>query len=106
MSPGFDKGDFVSMAETTIVFSLPVDLAAAVWGRKGSESGKQTRIKTLLAVGLFAEGTISLAKASALAGMNRIEFALLLKQMGLPAYEYTESDFAEDAGFATSVLED
>lgn len=94
------------MSETTIAFSLPVDVAAAVWGRKGSESGKQARIKTLLAVGLFAEGTISLAKASALAGMNRYEFAMLLKRMGLPAHAYTESDFAEDTGFAASVLED
>lgn len=96
----------MSMPETIIAFSLPVDLAAAVWGRKGSESDRQTRIKTLLAIGLFAEGTISLAKASALADMNRYEFALLLKRMGLPAYEYTESDFAEDVGFAASVLED
>jgi hypothetical protein len=43
------------MSETTIAFSLPVDVAAAVWGRKRSESGKQARIKTLLAVGLFAD---------------------------------------------------
>jgi len=64
------------------------------------------RIKTLLAVGLFVEGTISLAKASALADMNRYEFGLLLKWMGLPAYEYTESDFAEDSSFAEALIED
>jgi predicted HTH domain antitoxin len=91
------------MSETTIAFSLPVDIVSALWGRKRSESGKQARIKTLLAVGLFAEGTISLAKAAALAGTNRHEFALLLKRMGLPAYDYTESEFAEDVDFAATV---
>lgn len=94
------------MSETTIALSLPVDVATAVWGHKHSESGKMERIKTLLAVGLFVEGTISLAKASALADMNRYEFGLLLKRMGLPAYEYTESDFVEDSSFAEALLED
>ena len=93
------------MHETTIALSLPVDLATALWGRKRSETGKQERIKTLLAVGLFAEGAISLAKASALAGANRYEFALLLKQMGLPAYSYTESEYEEDLAFTASMLE-
>jgi predicted HTH domain antitoxin len=94
------------MSETTIALTLPADVAAAVWGRKRSESGKQARIKTLLAVGLFAEGTISLAKAAALASMNRYEFALLLKSMGLAAYDYTESEYAEDVEFAATLLED
>jgi predicted HTH domain antitoxin len=93
------------MHETTIALSLPVDVATALWGRKRSETGKQERIKTLLAVGLFAEGAISLAKASALAGVNRYEFALLLKQMGLPAYPYTESEYEEDLAFTASMLE-
>lgn len=90
------------MYETTIALSLPEDVATALWGRRHSETGKQERIKMLLAVGLFAEGTISLAKASTLAGMNRYEFALLLKQMGLPAYPYTESEYEEDLAFAQS----
>ena len=94
------------MYETTIAVSLPGDVAAAVWGRKRSEASKQARIKTLLAIGLFAEGAISLAKASALADMHRYEFALLLKQIGLPAYDYSEGDYAEDASFAAAVLGD
>jgi predicted HTH domain antitoxin len=93
------------MHETTIALSLPVDVATALWGRKRSETGRHERIKTLIAVGLFAEGAISLAKASALAGVNRYEFALLLKRMGLPAYDHTESEYAEDANFAASVLD-
>lgn len=93
------------MSETTIAISLPVDVATAIWGRKRSESDRLERIKTLLAVGLFVEGTISLAKASALADMSRYEFALLLKRMGLPAYEYTEVDYAEDTDFAAAMLQ-
>jgi predicted HTH domain antitoxin len=93
------------MHETTIALSLPEDVTTALWGRKRSETGKQERIKTLIAVGLFAEGAISLAKASTLAGVNRYEFALLLKQMGLPAYPYTESEFEEDVALAQTTAE-
>lgn len=69
------------------------------------ERARTDQPSRLLAISLFAEGEISLAKASALADMHRYEFALLLKQIGLPAYEYSESDYAEDASFAATVLE-
>ena len=44
----------------------------------------EERLNIPLAVGLFAEGTISLAKAARLSGMTRYEFAALLNTKGLP----------------------
>jgi predicted HTH domain antitoxin len=60
------------------------------------------RIKVPLAIGLYAERAVSLAKAARLAGMTRYEFALLLKKRDLPAYEYTQQDYQEDLRFAAS----
>lgn len=86
---------------TTLVIDLPLDLATAIRAQKPAEMTDQERIKLPLAIGLFVERVISLAKAARLARMTRYEFALLLKRRGIPAYEYTESDYQEDLAFAT-----
>ena len=56
-----------------------------------------------MAIGLFADGTISLAKAADMAGLTRYEFAELLKDRGLTAYEYTEADYQEDLELIATV---
>lgn len=86
---------------TTLAIDLPLDLATAIRAQKPADMTDQERIKLALAIGLFVERAISLAKAARLAGMTRYEFALLLKRRGIPAYEYTESDYQEDLAFAT-----
>jgi predicted HTH domain antitoxin len=53
-------------------------------------------MRQTMAIGLFADGTISLAKAADMAGLTRYDFAKLLKCQGLPAYEYTRADYQED----------
>jgi predicted HTH domain antitoxin len=68
-------------------------------------SKKEERITSLLAIGLYAEGAITLARAASLARMTRFEFALYLKQIGLPAYEYTQDEYEEDLAFAASMSE-
>jgi predicted HTH domain antitoxin len=55
-----------------------------------------------MAVDLFADGEISLAKAAHLAGLTRYEFAKLLRRQDLPAYEYTEATYHEDLAFVAS----
>jgi predicted HTH domain antitoxin len=86
---------------TTLAIDLPLDLATAIRAQKPADMTDQERIKLALAIGLFVERAISLAKAARLAGMTRYEFALLLRRRGIPAYEYTESDYQEDLAFAT-----
>jgi predicted HTH domain antitoxin len=93
------------MSEMTIELSLPADVAAALLSHRRGEIKTEERITSLLAIGLFAEGTITLARAASLARMSRFEFALYLKQIGLPAYEYTQSEYEEDLAFGASISE-
>jgi len=88
-----------------IELNIPMDVATALRARAPGGFTEEMRIKVPLAIGLFAERTISLAKAASLAGMNRYEFALLLKRAGLPAYEYTETEYSEDLAFVASTRE-
>jgi predicted HTH domain antitoxin len=48
---------------------------------------------------------MTLAKAASLAGMSRCEFALVLKRVGLAAYEYTDTEYEEDLAFVASAKE-
>lgn len=91
--------------QTTIELSVPVDVATAIWRHARVGAEREARVRSLIAIGLFVEGTISLAKAADLAKLSRHEFALLLKQLGLPAYRYTDIDHTEDAVFIKSFLE-
>ena len=94
------------MAEMTIELSLPADVAAALLAHRRGDEKKEERITSLLAIGLFAEGAITFARAASLANMSRVEFAMYLKQIGLPAHEYTQNDLEEDLAFIASMSED
>jgi predicted HTH domain antitoxin len=94
------------MPETIVVeLRLPADVVAAIRGRERAELTDEERAKYFLALGLFAERAVSLAKAANLAGMSRYEFALLLKRVGLPAYEYRQTDYQEDLAFVAAARE-
>ena len=90
---------------TVLQIRLPHDVAVAIRARGGQGPSDEERIRVPLAIGLFARGTISLAKAASLAGMTRYTFAILLKDVGLPAREYTKADYDEDMAFVASALE-
>ena len=91
--------------DTDIVVSLPPDVAATLRSHTGQDQGIAERLKVSLAIGLFAEHLLSLAKAAAIAGMGRREFAQVLKSVGLPAYDYSDEDLGEDLGFIHSLNE-
>jgi predicted HTH domain antitoxin len=94
------------MSGTTIVeLHLPSDIMAALRSRQRMPLDDEDRVKLSLAIGLYADGTISLAKAAGLAGMSRYEFAMFLKGRGVAAYEYTEQDYQEDRAFLDSMAE-
>ncbi|MBN1888475.1 MAG: UPF0175 family protein [Thermoflexales bacterium] len=92
-------------ATITIQLHLPSDVAAAIRARASAMLTDEEQIKVPLAIGLFTEKAVSLAKAARLAGMTRYEFATLLKGRGIPAYEYTQSDYQEDLTFVASASE-
>ena len=61
-----------------------------------SERPDAERVKAALAIHLFQEGLISVGRAAELAGESRVDFELLLVQMGLATVPYDVSDYEED----------
>ncbi|MGI6209508.1 MAG: UPF0175 family protein [Anaerolineae bacterium] len=84
------------MAEqVSIWIRLPADVVAALRERQAGGSDEDP-VMLPLAIGLFVEGIVSLARAASLAGMSRYEFAEALKRAGLTAYEYGSEEYQED----------
>jgi predicted HTH domain antitoxin len=59
----------------------------------------EPRLRTELAVALYAQGILSFGKASELAGMSRFGFAELAEQRNIPRH-YTQDELTQDAGYA------
>jgi predicted HTH domain antitoxin len=78
-----------------IEVDLPQDIIFAMKGLEKPEEVKR-KLKIALAILLFQEGSISLGKATELAEMSRARFLEILKEYGIPAYEYGERDFERD----------
>ena len=57
------------------------------------------RLRTELAVALYARGILSFGKASEFAEMSRLSFAELVAQRGV-ARHYTEEDLRQDIDYA------
>ncbi|MDP3259543.1 MAG: UPF0175 family protein [Thermodesulfovibrionales bacterium] len=78
-----------------IEIDLPEDIIFAMRGFEEPEEIKK-KLKIALAVFLFQERSISLGKATELAGTSRGKFIEVLKEHGISAYEYSEKDFERD----------
>src|SRR3990172_7775377 len=78
-----------------IEIDLPEDIIFAMRGREKPEEVKK-KLKIALAILLFQERSISLGKATELSEMSRVRFMEVLKEHGIPAYEYAEKDFEKD----------
>jgi len=85
---------------------LPADIVTAIRTAALPAESDEERLRIPLAIGLFAERAISLAKAAHLAGLTRYEFARLLKRRGLSAYEYDDADYQEDLAFIARMQEE
>ncbi len=78
-----------------IDIDLPQDIIFAMRGLEKPEEIKK-KLKIALAILLFQERSISLGKATELTEMSRVRFVEVLKEHGMPAYEYSERDFEKD----------
>jgi predicted HTH domain antitoxin len=78
-----------------IEIDLPQDIIFAMRAAEKPEEIKK-KLKTALAILLFQEKSISLGKATELAEMSRVRFMEVLKEHGMPAYEYSDKDFERD----------
>jgi len=95
------------MAQTAVLeMRLPADVVAAIQAQQSPTESEGDRLRVPLAIGLFAERTVSLAKAAQIAGLTRYEFAKLLKRRGLAAYDYGTVDYQEDLGFIARMREE
>jgi predicted HTH domain antitoxin len=54
------------------------------------------QVRFALAVHLFQEEIISIGKAAELAGVPRLEFELLLSELGIPVVRYDLRDYEAD----------
>ena len=59
----------------------------------------QPRLRTELALALYAQGILPFGKASELAELSRFAFADLLAQRNIPRH-YTEDELTQDIGYA------
>ena len=78
-----------------IEIDLPQDIIFAMRGFEKPEEIKK-KLKIALSIFLFKERSISLGKATELTEMSRVRFVEVLKEHGMPAYEYNERDFEKD----------
>lgn len=78
-----------------IEIELPEDIIFAMRGIEKPEAVKK-KLKVALAILLFQERAISFGKATELAEISRVGFTSVLKEHGIPIYEYTEKDFERD----------
>jgi predicted HTH domain antitoxin len=82
--------------------SLSLDIPDSVLeGLRLPEQEIRGRLRTELAIALYAQGALSLGKAAELAEMSRILFGECLAQRGIPRH-YGEADLAQDLAYARS----
>ena len=63
------------------------------------EGEAEQRLRSELALALYAQGILSFGKASELAGLSRYLFADLVARRGVPRH-YGEEELAEDLAYA------
>ena len=61
-----------------------------------SRGGADEQVRIALSLDLFARKAVSLSMAAELVGVDREEMAFLLKERGLPAYEYDSQAYEQD----------
>ncbi len=88
--------------DVAVQLHLPADIVAAVRNQPQAEGADEEPLRVALAIGLFAQQAISLAKAASLAGMSRFDFGVLLRRVGLHACEYTEIEYRQDLEFGAA----
>lgn len=80
------------MNHINVNFDLPRDLLGTL---NISESELQLRLKELIALELFREGSISTGKAAELLGISKHDFILLLNRHTVPYFTETPEELAQ-----------
>ena len=80
----------------TKVVEVPEEILELLRASRLKARSEPDQVKTALAIHLFLEEVISIGKAAQLAEQNRVEFELMLVDMGLPVVRYDLADHQQD----------
>ena len=83
-----------------ISLSIPDDIVFEIKSLPKRKTTINAKLQLSLAIGMFVSQEISLAKAAQLAKMNLADFTNILKELGIPAFVYTEDMLEDDLKFA------
>jgi predicted HTH domain antitoxin len=90
------------LAEKLLQFTIPNDLYEELKESSSLITDFHGRLRTSLAVGMFAAGEISLSRAAQVASIHIADFINLLKNLKIPIAVYTDEMLDEDLNFAKS----
>jgi len=93
----FQKGvSSMALKDSSVMVGIPEELLPLlndlVHGKSVDEN-----VLISLAISFFVGKTVSLAKASEIAGLSLNDFIYILNTRNIPWSEYTESDFLQDS---------
>jgi len=80
----------------SIILRIPDSVAQSL---RLPEGEAESRLRTELAVALYAQGILSFGKAAELAGISRFRFGELITSRAIPRH-YGENELAEDVEYA------
>ena len=80
----------------TVRLDIPESVAASL---RLPEAEVEVRLRTELAIALYAQGILPFGQASELAGVSRPEFANVVGQRGIPR-NYSEAELKQDLEYA------
>lgn len=80
----------------TFHIDIPESVASSI---KLPQPEVEKRLKSELAIALYAQGIISFGKAAELAVVSRFTFAEILGERGIPRH-FTENELAQDLDYA------
>ncbi len=81
------------MSKQSPTIDLPGDVLDVL--EASSHRGVDEQVRIALSLDLFARRAVSLARAAELAGVDRQEMLFLLRERGLPAYEYDSQAYEQ-----------
>ena len=70
-------------------------------GLRLPEGEIEGRLRTELAIALYAQGALSLGKAAELAQVSRMNFGEIVGERGIPRH-YSDTELAQDISYASS----
>ena len=93
----FQKGvNSMALKDSSVMVRIPEELLPLL-NDLGHGKSVDENVRISLAISFFVGKTVSLAKASEIAGLSLNDFIYILNTRNIPWSEYTESDFLRDS---------